>query len=146
MNIGGCRRQCVDQSAVLIYADMRFIAKVPCIALLDLMCIRIPLLLLVLGGGWRGNDGGINNRSLFRIRPCSVSAATTCVNSFSCNPFFTSRFRKRPMVSPFGTWLLESTPQKSENARLSIASAAVASSLKSYRFCSRYSRSMVSSG
>ena len=75
MNIGGCRRQCVDQSAVLIYADMRFIAKVPCIALLDLMCIRIPLLLLVLGGGWRGNDGGINNRSLFQdqtlFRQCS---------------------------------------------------------------------------
>lgn len=49
-------------------------------------------------------------------------------------------------LSPFGTWLLESTPQKSENARLSIASAAVASSLRSYRFCSKYSRSMVSSG
>ena len=66
MNIGGCRLHCVDQSAVLIYADMRFIAKVPCVALLDLMCIRIPLLLLVLGGGGRGNDGGINNRSLFQ--------------------------------------------------------------------------------
>ena len=42
--------------------------------------------------------------------------------------------------------VVESMPQKSENARLSIASATVASSLKSYRFCSRYSRSMISSG
>lgn len=32
-----------------------------------------------------------------------------------------------------------------ENARLSIASAAVASSLKSYRFCNKYSRIMASS-
>ena len=39
------------------------------------MCIRIPLLLLVLGGGGRGNNGGINNRSLFQdktlFRQCS---------------------------------------------------------------------------
>ena len=66
MNIGGCRLHCVDQSAVLIYADMRFIAKVPCVALLDLMCIRIPLFLLVLGGRRRGNNGGIYDRSLFQ--------------------------------------------------------------------------------
>ena len=45
---------------------MGFIAKVPCVALLDLMCIRIPLFLLVLGGRRRGNNGGIYDRSLFQ--------------------------------------------------------------------------------
>ena len=87
------------QSAILIYADMRFIAKVPRVTLLDLMCIRIPLLLL-----WCVS------------KLCSISAATTWVISFSCNPFFTSRFRKSPMISPFDTWLLESMSQKSKNS------------------------------
>ena len=59
----------MNQSTVLIYADMRFIAKVPRIALLDLMCIRIPFFLFILGGRWRGYNGGINNRSLFQDKP-----------------------------------------------------------------------------
>ena len=40
----------VYKRQVLIHPNMGFIAKVPCVALLDLMCIRIPLFLLVLGG------------------------------------------------------------------------------------------------
>lgn len=39
----------------------------------------------------------------FRIRPCSVSAATTCVNSFSCNPF-------SPAGSGSGQWYPHSAP------------------------------------
>ena len=66
MDIGWCRLHCVYQSAVLIHPNMGFIAKVPCVALLDLMCIRIPLFLLVLGGRRRGNNGGIYDRSLFQ--------------------------------------------------------------------------------
>ena len=69
MNIGGCRLYCVDQSAVLINADMGLIAKVPGVALLGLMGIRIPLLLLVLGGRRCGNDGGIHDRALFQDEP-----------------------------------------------------------------------------
>ena len=42
-----------------------------------------------------------------------------------------SRLRNRPSVSPLGTWLLESTPQKSEKARLSMTSATVPSSERS---------------
>ena len=65
----------MNQATVLVCTDMRFVAKVPGVAFPDLMRIRIPLLLLVLGGGWRGNDGGINNRSLFQdqtlFRQCS---------------------------------------------------------------------------
>ena len=66
MDIGGCRLHCVDQSAIFIHADMSLIAKVPCFALLDLMCIRSPLFLLVLDGRRCGNNGGIYTHSLFQ--------------------------------------------------------------------------------
>ena len=61
----------------------------------------------------------------FRISPFAVSCSTTCEKSFSCSSFFTNRFLNLPSVSPSGIWLLDSTPQKSENALLSVTSATV---------------------
>lgn len=79
-------------------------------------------------------------------KPFRCRRSTTCANSFSCIPFLINRLRNLPSVSPSGTWLLESTPQNSENARLSMASATVASSERLYRFCSRYRRTISSRG
>ena len=67
------------------------------------------------------------------------SSSVTWANSFFCTPLRVSRFRNRPRVSPSGTWFLESTQQKSENAQLSITSTTVPSSDNVYRFCSIYS-------
>lgn len=66
MDISGCHLHCVNQSAVLIRANMSLVAKVPCIAFLDLMCIRVSLFLLVLVGRRRRDNGRIYDRSLFQ--------------------------------------------------------------------------------
>lgn len=69
MDIGGrclCR---VNQSAVLINPDMRFLARVPCVAFPDLMGVRIPLLLPIPSGRRRENNRGINDRSLSQDQP-----------------------------------------------------------------------------
>ena len=52
MCIGSGHFDAVNQTAVLIYADMSLISEMSCIALLYLMRIRIPFLLLVFGRGW----------------------------------------------------------------------------------------------
>lgn len=77
MDICCCCLHGMNQSAVPVNADMCLIAEVPGIAFLHLMCIRVPLLFLILGGRRGGNNGGIHDRSLFRMRPRSISAATT---------------------------------------------------------------------
>ena len=59
----------MNQATVLVCTDMRFVAKVPGVAFPDLMRIRIPLLLLVLGGGRRRDNGRVNDRSLFQDHP-----------------------------------------------------------------------------
>ena len=56
----------MNQSTVPVNADMCLIAEVPGIAFLHLMCIRVPLLFLILGGRRGGNNGGIHDRSLFQ--------------------------------------------------------------------------------
>ncbi len=56
----------MNQSTVLIHADMCLITEVPSIALFHLMGIRIPLLFLILSGRRSGNNGGIHDRSLFQ--------------------------------------------------------------------------------
>lgn len=40
MNIGGCHLDSVNQTTVLVHANMSLVAKVPCIALLRLVCFR----------------------------------------------------------------------------------------------------------
>ena len=54
----------MHQAAVPVYADMRLIAEVPRVALLGLVCVRITLLVLVLGGRGRRNNRGVHHRSL----------------------------------------------------------------------------------
>ena len=56
----------MNQSAVLVNADMCLIAEMPGVALFHQMGIRIPLLLLVFRRRRGGNNGGIHNRSLFQ--------------------------------------------------------------------------------
>ena len=66
MDIRCCCLHGMNQSAVPVNADMCLIAEVLGIAFLHLMCIRVPLLFLVLGGRRGGNNGGIHDRSLFQ--------------------------------------------------------------------------------
>lgn len=65
----------MNQVTVFVYADMGFVAKVPCDALLDLMRIRIPFFSLFLV-----EDGAEIMAQLtvpfFRIIPCWMSAVT----------------------------------------------------------------------
>ena len=61
-----CRRRfhVVHKAAIPVYADMRFVSKVPDIALFCLVCVWISLLVLVFGGGRRVDDRGVHNRPL----------------------------------------------------------------------------------
>ena len=128
MHVGTRYFHVMNKPGFPVYAYVRLIAEVPRVAFLRLVRIRIPFLLSVLRGGWGGDDGRVNNGTLLRIKPCTERRPTTCANNFSCRLFFTSSARNRPMVSPSGIWLLESTPQNSEKARLSIISIIVAMS------------------
>ena len=66
MDIGWRCLHGMNQSAVLVNADMGLIAEVPGVALFHLMGIRIPLFLLVFRRRRGGNNGGIHNRSFFQ--------------------------------------------------------------------------------
>src|SRR4051794_27362757 len=65
-NVGFVGSRALDrmhQSRGNIDADMRLHPEVPLIALLGLMHLRVTALLLVLGRGRSGNDGGIDDRA-----------------------------------------------------------------------------------
>ncbi len=81
------------------------------------MCIRILLLLTVFGRRWCGNDGGIHYRSLFQ----NEASFHKCGNHLREQLFLQSVLDQQ----------IAKTAKGLENARLSIASAAVASSLRS---------------
>jgi len=51
------------QLAVPIRTDVRFHPEIPLVALLGLVHLRVALPLLVLGGGRRGNQGGVHQRA-----------------------------------------------------------------------------------
>ena len=69
MDIGGCHFNCVDKPTVLINSNMGFVAKMPRVALLYLMGLRVTLLFLILCGGRGGDDSGVHNSPLFQQQP-----------------------------------------------------------------------------
>ena len=101
MDISWCRLHCVYQSCPYPPQHGLYSQSAMCCPLLDLMCILDPAFSPCSGGRRRGNNGGIYDRSLFQDKARSVSAVTTCKQFLRCSPFFTSRVRKRPMVSLF---------------------------------------------
>ena len=72
MNVGGRDAGAMDQASLAAGADVQLHADVPLVALLGLVHLRVAALLLVLGRGRRGNQGGIDNS---RLR--SLGRATT---------------------------------------------------------------------
>ena len=64
MDIGCGGFNLPDQAGIPVDGDVTLVAEVPLIALLDLMRIRIPLFLLILGGRRRSNQCGVNDRAL----------------------------------------------------------------------------------
>jgi hypothetical protein len=61
VDIGSSADDGMYQARVSIHADMRLHSKVPLVALLDLMHLRVTLAVFVLGGARRCNQGGIND-------------------------------------------------------------------------------------
>lgn len=63
-----CRRgfYMMNKSTVAVYADMSFVAKMPCFPLFRWMSFGITFLLLVLRRRWRFNNRRIYNRSFFQ--------------------------------------------------------------------------------
>ena len=55
MYVGGSYLHGMNQTALAIYTDVCLIAKMPCVSLFRRMSLRIPLLVLVFGGGRRFN-------------------------------------------------------------------------------------------
>jgi hypothetical protein len=60
-HVGGSGHHRVDQLVLGIDANVRLHAEVPLLALLGLVHVWIPLLILVLGRGRRGDDGGVDD-------------------------------------------------------------------------------------
>ena len=63
MHIGRSRRHRVDNLRIAVHADMRLQAKIPLIAFLGLMHLRIALAIFVLGRGRSVDDRRIDDRA-----------------------------------------------------------------------------------
>ena len=63
VDVCACCLDRVNKTAVPVYAGMRLVAEVLCVAHFRLVGIRIALLVLVFGGRRHRNDRGIHNRS-----------------------------------------------------------------------------------
>ena len=124
VHVGAAALYRMNQSAILIYTDVGLVSKVPCIALFSRDVP--PDLASFLGSLWK------------RVRKSAWSLLCFLFwqSSSLLQQSHHRKFRNRPKVSPSGTWLLDPTPQKSDAARLSTASATVPSSERLYRFCS----------
>jgi len=71
-HIVGIGRRCRDrvhQARVSVHANVRLHAKVPLVALLGLVHLRVALAFVVLGGTGRCNQGGIHHRSGLEHQP-----------------------------------------------------------------------------
>jgi hypothetical protein len=64
VHIGRSGLHRVDQTALGIDPNVDFHAEVPLVAFLGLVHFWIPLAPLDFRGGWRSNQGGINDRGL----------------------------------------------------------------------------------
>src|SRR3954453_13849000 len=140
-NVGFVGSRALDrmhQSRGNIDADMRLHPEVPLFALLGLgllraralwlVHLRVTALLLVLGRGRSGNDGGIDDRApglrrgrLWRInKPRSSSIADTSANNAWLNSCCSSQWRKFRIVVSSGTpATARSIPAKPRKAWLS---------------------------
>src|SRR5271155_5718239 len=63
MHIGRRRGYRVDGLNFTV-TGVRLYAKIPSIAFLGLMHLRVALAICILGGGWRGDDGRVHNGTL----------------------------------------------------------------------------------
>ena len=61
VHVGGGADDAVHQTRVGIDADVGLHAKVPLVALLGLVHLGVALATAILGGTWRGNQGGIDH-------------------------------------------------------------------------------------
>ena len=61
-----CRFYMMNQPAVTVNTNVHFVSKVPCIALLSGVRIRIPFLFLVFSGWWCFYKCRINNGAFFQ--------------------------------------------------------------------------------
>jgi len=52
----------MNQTALFFEANVRFHAEAPLIAFLGLAHLRVPFFVLILGGAWRSDQGGIHDR------------------------------------------------------------------------------------
>ena len=69
VNIGRCRDYGVNELGAAVDTDVGFHAEVPLIAFARLTHLRIALFLLVLGGTWRTDNTGVNDRPAGNLQP-----------------------------------------------------------------------------
>ena len=96
MGIGPSHLNGVDQTGILVHSNVRLVAEVPCVSLLHLMRVRVPLLSLIFCGGWRCNDRGVHNGPFFEDKSPllqnpplpggTASPAAHCVSADSETP------------------------------------------------------------
>ena len=75
MNIGAGHFDVMDQTRILVYADVCLLPEVPCVALFRLMRIRIPLLLTVFCGRRCGDNRRIYKRTFLKDQPLDSQEA-----------------------------------------------------------------------
>ena len=79
MHIGRGRRHRVDNLRLAVHADMRLQAKIPLIAFLGLMHLRIPLAIFVLGRGRSRDDCRVHDAASANLDPLG---GDMCVDRF----------------------------------------------------------------
>ena len=79
MHIGRGRRHRVDNLRIAVHADMRLQAKIPLIAFLGLMHLRIALAIFVLGRGRSRDDCRVHDAARANLDPLG---GEMCVDRF----------------------------------------------------------------
>jgi hypothetical protein len=127
--IGGGTDYRVHQARGNIHPNARFHAKVPTIALLGLMHLRVTRLPLVLGRGRGGDDRahGLRRGRLLRLnKPRSSSIADTSANIAWLNSCCSSQWRKfRIVVSSWTAATARSMPAKPREAWPSYSASSI---------------------
>jgi hypothetical protein len=76
-----------------VHADMGFRPEVPVIALFRLMNFRVALAILVLGRGWRGDQGGVDNGTFTYLKPFSARCPLMVSKVWRVTPFASSKWQ-----------------------------------------------------
>ena len=116
MGIGPSHLNGMDQTGILVHSNVRLIAEVPCVPLLPLMRVRVPLLFLIFCGGWRRNDRGVHNGPFFEDKSSLLQKLHYLAEQLLLQPIAYQQIPKTPREVLF--YVFYSTISASSRSRI----------------------------